>query len=139
VLARCLKDAWRGVRRVRIPVSAGGSAGTIVFDWKSTVHAAGEPGLVLTLGYNTAVFCALYRLTGLNNVINMDGVEWRRQKWGGVAKLWFWLNDWAGCWLGNHLVADHPEIKKASGYAGGRYCLSEYDCKVVRNCCEASA
>jgi hypothetical protein len=29
-----------------------------------------------------------------------------------VAKLWFWLNDWAGCWLGNHLVADHPEIKK---------------------------
>jgi glycosyltransferase involved in cell wall biosynthesis len=29
-----------------------------------------------------------------------------------VAKLWFWLNDWAGCWLGNHLVAVHPEIKK---------------------------
>ena len=20
----------------------------------------------------------------------MDGVEWRRQKWGDVAKLWFW-------------------------------------------------
>jgi glycosyltransferase involved in cell wall biosynthesis len=38
------------------------------------VHAAGEPGLVLTLGYNTAVFCALYRLKGLKNVINMDGV-----------------------------------------------------------------
>lgn len=42
----------------------------------------------------------------------MDGVEWRRKKWGNVAKAWFWLNDWAGCWLGNHLVADHPEIKK---------------------------
>ena len=53
---------------------------------------------------------ALYRLKGLKNVINMDGVEWRRQKWGAVAKTWFWLNDWAGCWLGNHLVADHPEI-----------------------------
>ena len=48
----------------------------------------------------------------LDTVINMDGVEWRRQKWGGVAKAWFWINDWAGCWLGNHLVADHPEIKK---------------------------
>ena len=69
----------------------------------------------MTLGYNTTAFCppcALYRLKGLRNVINMDGVEWRRQKWGGVAKLWFWLNDWAGCWLGNYLVADHPEIKK---------------------------
>lgn len=104
------EDEWRGVRRVRMPVSTPGAAGTIVFDWKSTLHAAGEPGLVLTLGYNTAVFCALYRLKGLKNVINMDGVEWRRQKWGKVAKLWFWLNDWAGCWLGNHLVADHPEI-----------------------------
>lgn len=106
------EDTWRGVRRVRMPVSTAGAAGTIVFDWKSTLHAAGEPGLVLTLGYNTAVFCAMYRLKGLRNVINMDGVEWRRQKWGKVAKLWFWLNDWAGCWLGNHLVADHPEIKR---------------------------
>lgn len=104
------EDMWCGVRRVRMPVATLGAAGTIVFDWKSTLHAAGESGLVLTLGYNTAVFCALYRLKGLKNVINMDGVEWRRQKWGMVAKIWFWLNDWAGCWLGNHLVADHPEI-----------------------------
>jgi len=52
--------------------------------------------LVHTLVNNTAVFCALYRLKGLRNVINMDGVDWRRQRWGGVAKLWFRLNDWAG-------------------------------------------
>lgn len=106
------EDDWRGVRRVRMPVATGGAAGTIVFDWKSTLHAGGERGLLLTLGYNTAVFCTLYRLRRLKNVINMDGVEWRRQKWGRVARIWFWLNDWAGCWLGNHLVADHPEIKK---------------------------
>ncbi len=106
------EDEWRGVRRVRMPVATAGAAGTIVFDWKSTLHTSGEKGLVLTLGYNTAVFCALYRLRGLKNVINMDGVEWRRQKWGQVARTWFWLNDWAGCWLGNHLVADHPVIKK---------------------------
>jgi glycosyltransferase involved in cell wall biosynthesis len=106
------EDEWRGVRRVRMPVATSGAAGTVVFDWKSTLHAAGEKGLVLTLGYNTAVFCALYRLKGMKNVINMDGIEWRRQKWGTVAKTWFWLNDWAGCWLGNHLVADHPEIAR---------------------------
>lgn len=106
------EDEWRGVRRVRMPVATAGAAGTIMFDWKSTLHAAGEKGLILTLGYNTAVFCALYRLKGLKNVINMDGVEWRREKWDQIAKTWFWLNDWAGCWLGNHLVADHPEIKR---------------------------
>lgn len=106
------EDTWHGVRRVHIPVATPAAAGTIVFDWRSTLHAMREAGLVLTLGYNTAVFCAGYRMRGLRNIINMDGVEWRRGKWGPVARAWFWLNDWAGCWLGNHLVADHPEIER---------------------------
>jgi glycosyltransferase involved in cell wall biosynthesis len=106
------EDEWQSVRRVRIPIPISGAAGTILFDLKSTLHAAGERGLVLTLGYNTGVFCILYRLKGIRNIINMDGIEWRRQKWGKFARAWFWINDWAGCWLGNHLVADNPEIKK---------------------------
>ncbi|AOF82656.1 hypothetical protein BSY238_415 [Methyloversatilis sp. RAC08] len=104
-------DVWEGIERVRIPVSAGGPRGTIIFDWKATVHAARSKELCLTLGYNTAVFCTLLRVKGIPNVINMDGIEWKRQKWGTVAKFWFWANDWAGCWLGNHLVADNPGIK----------------------------
>jgi glycosyltransferase involved in cell wall biosynthesis len=42
----------------------------------------------------------------------MDGIEWRRDKWGAAAKTWFWLNEHAGAWLGNHLVADHPGIAR---------------------------
>tara|TARA_R110001606_G_scaffold98078_1_gene216548 strand:- start:212509 stop:213273 length:765 start_codon:yes stop_codon:yes gene_type:complete len=42
----------------------------------------------------------------------MDGIEWRRDKWGLIAKTWFWLNERVGCWVGNHLVADHPKIKE---------------------------
>lgn len=105
------EDKWRGVERVRIPVAQPGPKGTIVFDWKATAHAAQFGDLCLTLGYNTAIFCSLLRLKGIPNLINMDGIEWSRAKWGGVAKTWFWMNDWAGCWLGNHLVADHPQIK----------------------------
>lgn len=105
------KDVWQGVERVRIPVRGSGAKSTIVFDWLATRHAARHRELCLTLGYNTAVFCALLRLKGIPNVINMDGIEWSRAKWGPVAKTWFWLNDWAGCWLGDHLVADHPQIK----------------------------
>jgi len=105
-------DSWRGVERVCIPVKQQGPKGTIVFDWKSNLHAAGQGDLCLTLGYNTGCFGVLQRLRGVRNVINMDGIEWSRAKWGTLAKTWFWLNDWMGCGLGNHLVADHPEIKK---------------------------
>lgn len=109
--AAVYEDAWQGVERVHIPVSQTGPRGTIVFDWLATWHASKCRDLCLTLGYNTAVFGALLRLKGIPNVINMDGIEWSRAKWGKLAKTWFWLNDWAGCWLGDHLIADHPQIK----------------------------
>ena len=111
-LGPLLQDQWQGVQRVRIPVVQTGALGTMVFDWKATRHAADARELCLTLGYNTALFCALLRLKGVPNVINMDGIEWQRDKWGPAAKTWFWLNEHAGSRLANHLVADHPEIAR---------------------------
>ena len=49
---------------------------------------------------------------GLINIINMDGIEWKRQKWSGHQKLWLRLNEIIASRLGSHLVADHPEIQK---------------------------
>lgn len=103
---------WNNVRLINIPVNRSGAAGTIIFDWKATRHALKQDGLFLTLGYNTASFNLMQRLKGQVNVINMDGIEWRRDKWGKIAKTWFWLNERAGCWSGNHLIADHPKIKE---------------------------
>lgn len=105
------EDSWKDVRLIHIPVKQDGVLGTIIFDWRSTLHACNEPGMVLTLGYNTAVFCSWYRFKGLTNLINMDGIEWRRQKWGPCAKAWFYANERIGSLLGNHLVADHPHIE----------------------------
>lgn len=106
------EDHWCGIHRVHIPVAKEGAKYTVIFDWKSTLHAAKRKIPILTLGYNTAVFCTLYRLIGIKNVINMDGVEWRRGKWNVFERSWLYLNEKLGAWLGNHLIADHPEIKK---------------------------
>ena len=119
VTVYCQKDSsgdittstWQGIRLTHIPVTHSGAVGTIIFDWKATYHALSQKGLFLTLGYNTALFNLLQRLKGQTNIINMDGIEWHRDKWGAIAKTWFWLNERAGCWIGNHLVADHPKIK----------------------------
>jgi glycosyltransferase involved in cell wall biosynthesis len=82
----------------------------VVFDFLATRRALDEPGELLTLGYNTALFGALFRLRGRRNVINMDGMEWRRAKWSVPVKLWFYLNERLACLLGDELIADHPEI-----------------------------
>lgn len=106
------EDEWHGVHRVHIPCGADTPVRSMLFDWRSIRHAARTKDLCLTLGYNTASFCAWLRLKGVPNAINMDGIEWKRAKWGAMAKAWFWLNERFGCWMGNHLIADHPEIKK---------------------------
>lgn len=105
------EDRWKGIRLIHIHVGRDSAFGSILFDLKSTIHAAGEKGVVLTLGYNTALFSALYRLKNIPNLINMDGLEWKRQKWSLPERAWLYLNERLGCLLGNHLIADHPEIE----------------------------
>lgn len=106
------ESAWQGIKRIHVPVSHSGAAGTIIFDLQATYHALSSSGLFLTLGYNTAIFNIMQRLKGQPNIINMDGIEWRRNKWSAIARAWFWLNERAGCRIGNHLIADHPAIKE---------------------------
>lgn len=102
-----------GVRRVHIGIGPDTPGNSIRFDWACIAHAVRErPDVVLTLGYNTAIFNARLRLAGVRSVINMDGVEWARRKWGPLAKAWLYLNDRAGCLIAHHLVADHPEINR---------------------------
>lgn len=105
------EDAWHGIRRICIPIANTGPVGTILFDWKATWHAAKEQGVVLNLGYNTGIFNLLFRLKGLRTLINMDGIEWKRERWGLIPRTWFYLNEFAAAFLSNHMVADHPGIK----------------------------
>lgn len=101
---------WQGVKRIHIPVKGNGAKATVVFDYLSVKHALSQTGIVLTLGYNTALFNLWFRFRGKKNIINMDGIEWKRDKWSWYEKAWLYLNERAGCLIGNHLIADHPEI-----------------------------
>jgi hypothetical protein len=66
------------------------------FDWACVRHAMSERGVMLVLGYNTAVFSALLRLTPNPVLTNMDGIEWKRAKWPWHGRIWLYLNEWIG-------------------------------------------
>ncbi len=105
-----ITDVWRGVYRVNIPITQPGAVGTIVFDLRSTLIGRRIADKVLVLGYNTAIFSFLYRISGVYNVINMDGIEWKRKKWKWWQKLWLFINEKMALILGNILIADNGEI-----------------------------
>ena len=133
--SRVTESVWQGVRRIHIPVKGSGAKATVFFDYLSVKHASTQPCLVLTLGYNTALFNSLFRLRGKRNLINMDGIEWRRDKWAWYEKVWLYLNERAGCLIGHHLIADHPEINNhlKTRVKGQKITMIPYGARQVEN------
>lgn len=104
-------SVWQGVNLVHIPVPKDSSFWSILFDLKAALHAVKQDGLILTLGYNTALFSLLYHLKNRVNMTNMDGMEWWRKKWNALEKAWLYGNERCAVWFSNYLIADHPHIK----------------------------
>ena len=103
-------DNWRGVDLRHIRTKARGPLGTMEFDLRSVLKASARDQLILTLGYNTAIFSLLHRVKGAVNVVNMDGLEWKRSKWSWGVRQWFKVNERCATILSDHLIADHPRI-----------------------------
>jgi glycosyltransferase involved in cell wall biosynthesis len=108
-------DIWEDLERVNIREPRDGWLGTSSFDLKSIRHAMrgrGSDEVWLTFGYNTGVFDIVPRLWRVPNVINMDGMEWTRARWGLAKQSILLGNERIAGWVGDLLIADHPEIAR---------------------------
>jgi hypothetical protein len=105
-------DEWQGIERVNVPVDLPGWRGTSLFDLKCVRHAGRYRDLNLVFGYNTGIFNIWQRLKRIPMVINMDGIEWSRSRWGFTRQAILYINERFSALFGNHLIADHPEIEK---------------------------
>ena len=106
------EDDWHGIHRVHFAPKRQGAVGTMEFDAACVRDVVKRPGIDLVLGYNTAIFNAAERLKGRRIAMNMDGIEWKRDKWSLPAKAWFFMNEIAGANLCDLPIADHPEIAR---------------------------
>jgi len=121
VTVYCQKDSdsvsiensqWKGINLVHISTPLKGSLGSVLFDLLAIIQAVKRRTPMLILGYNTACFSILPKLFSIPTAMNMDGIEWKRGKWGRIAKFWFWLNESFGRMFSDLMIADHPEIEK---------------------------
>jgi glycosyltransferase involved in cell wall biosynthesis len=134
-------STWEGVTRIHIAVARDSAMHSVQFDWLCVSHVLeSPPDAVLMLGYNTAVFAARLGSAGIPTVINMDGMEWRREKWGPLERAWLYINERAACSLAHHLIADHPEIERHlhSRTDAGRITVIPYGSDLIDRRFEAS-
>ncbi len=103
-------DEWKGVRRRYVRRHAQGPLGTIEYDARAFAQVR-KDAVALIFGYGTAVFQSLLKARGVPHAVNMDGMEWKRNKWSGQGRIWLRANEWVAAAAADILIADHPAIR----------------------------
>ena len=71
-----------------------------------------RPDVALVMNVANGFWLPLLRLRGIPTVVNVDGMEWERAKWGRLAKLVFKIGAWFTAKFGTALVFDSVEIAR---------------------------
>ena len=90
-----------------------GGIGTILYGVKGTLISIINGARTLVFfGYGLAPIFPLLRLFGLKVICNVDGIEWKREKWSFLAKSYFKLCEFISAYSPILRVYDAAAIKK---------------------------
>ena len=59
-----------------------------------------------------AVFAIIPRLMGKPTIVNVDGLEWKRQKWNWAGKTFYRLSEFLATFLPTAIVSDAKEVQR---------------------------
>lgn len=104
---------YRGMSLCFLPNISNKVLDTLSHTFLSVLHALFRRYDVYMV-FNAANSIALIplRLFGKNIVINTDGLEWKRSKWGIVGRSFYKISEKLACILSNRLISDSKGIKE---------------------------
>ncbi|QDG89418.1 glycosyltransferase [Pseudarthrobacter sp. NIBRBAC000502770] len=89
------------------------SLSTLTFGLTSVLHACMQkPDVAIIMNVANGFWLPLLRLRGIPTIVNVDGIEWERAKWGRLAKGVFKLGAHFTARFGTTLIADSVEISR---------------------------
>lgn len=89
------------------------SLSTLSYGLTATLDAMiRKPDVALVMNVANGFWLPLLKLRGIPTLVNVDGIEWERAKWGRLAKLMFRAGAKTTAWWGTRLVADAREIAR---------------------------
>jgi N-acetylglucosaminyldiphosphoundecaprenol N-acetyl-beta-D-mannosaminyltransferase len=101
----------KGMRLITLPTIPTKSLDTIVHTTLSALDAVFRRyDLIYLCGVGNSILAAFLKRLGLRVVINVDGADFRRAKWGTFARQWLKLSELWATRLGDRLIADNQEI-----------------------------
>ncbi|MDO9395926.1 MAG: glycosyltransferase [Herbiconiux sp.] len=87
------------------------SVSTLSYGLSATLDSARrKPDVALVMNVANGFWLPILRARGIPSLVNVDGIEWDRDKWGGLAKRIFKAGASATARFGDQLVYDAEEI-----------------------------
>lgn len=111
---------YKGVRLVRLPTIPTKHLDTIMHTFLSIIHGMFKRyDIVYFCGVGNSILSSLLRITGAKVILNVDGADWERKKWGRFGR-WFLQ-------ASEKIAAVFPTIIVADSLAVKRYYKDHYD------------
>ena len=105
-------DTYKGMRLVKLPTIRNKYLDTMIHSFLSSLHALGQRydvALYFIVGNSLTTF--IPRLVGTRTVINVDGLDWKREKWPGPAKAYIKLSEYLATKLPNAFLTDSETVQ----------------------------
>lgn len=110
---------WNNARLHYLPLNANG-AQSIIYDILSMMHAIFYNDVLLVLGVSGGIFLPFVRIfTRKKIIVNIDGLEWKRQKWGKMTRRFLKFSERLAIRFSHEEVTDNMALK--------RYTAEEYN------------
>lgn len=111
-------NAYKNAKLKYVPLKANGWQ-SIFYDLYSIIHASIYSDILIVLGGSAGIFIPLLeRILPIKIVVNTDGIEWRREKWNIIVKVYLKFSEFILLKYGKNIISDNLAITK---YYSDRY------------------
>lgn len=115
---------WRGIRRINLPTLRYKFTDTYVHSLLACFHVLRErPDVILAFNPAISTLCVIPKSFGLHVVLNPNGFDWRRPKWGPLARRFIYLSAYIAAKVCDRLIIDAKSVSD--------YFLKDFDCNPI--------
>lgn len=116
---------YKGVKLIYLPTIKNKYLDTFIHTLASTMHVIfTDAQIVQYFGVGNSVFTFMPRIFGKKTFINVDGLDWTREKWPYLARLYLRLSAFLATFFPTDFITDSKEI--AGYYEKVFNCRSRY-------------
>lgn len=104
---------YRGVKLVVLPTIESKQLDTIAHTLLSLLHGEFRGyDIVYICGVGSGPLAFIPRLVGVPTIVNVDGADWKRDKWGRFAKWYLHTSERLSTWTSSVIVADSHVVER---------------------------